>query len=269
MPPASRCWSMSRPGSNATIPPCSPARLLNSQPMGFYAPAQIVRDAREHGVEVRAVDVNYSDWDSTLERIGRMRSPLRLGLRQIDGIRKRSGADRSSGAARAAIRQRPRRSRRREAAGAALRALAEADAFGSLGPRPARGAVGGAGACQTRSPAALRRADARELREEADAAAAPDAARRACRGRLPDPAPVAEGASRWRSCATLRGARASLTAAQASAEPDASSCGRRRGSGAPAARQRQGRDLHHPGGRDRHRQHRRLGRGSSSASARM
>ena len=41
--------------------------LLNSQPMGFYAPAQIVRDAREHGVEVREVDVNHSDWDCTLE----------------------------------------------------------------------------------------------------------------------------------------------------------------------------------------------------------
>ena len=43
------------------------AALLNAQPMGFYAPAQIVRDAREHGVEVRAPDVNFSDWDSTLE----------------------------------------------------------------------------------------------------------------------------------------------------------------------------------------------------------
>src|SRR4051794_13212312 len=45
------------------------AALLNSQPMGFYAPAQIVRDAREHGVEVRPVDVNLSDWDCTLELI--------------------------------------------------------------------------------------------------------------------------------------------------------------------------------------------------------
>src|SRR5688572_4123543 len=43
------------------------AALLNSQPMGFYAPAQIVRDAKEHGVEVRSVDVNHSDWDCTLE----------------------------------------------------------------------------------------------------------------------------------------------------------------------------------------------------------
>jgi error-prone DNA polymerase len=43
--------------------------LLNSQPMGFYAPAQIVRDAREHGVEVRPVDINYSYWDCTIEPV--------------------------------------------------------------------------------------------------------------------------------------------------------------------------------------------------------
>jgi len=41
--------------------------LLNSQPMGFYAPAQIVRDAREHGVEVCPADINFSQWDCTLE----------------------------------------------------------------------------------------------------------------------------------------------------------------------------------------------------------
>lgn len=44
------------------------AGLLNSQPMGFYAPAEIVRDAREHGVAARGIDVNLSDWDNTLER---------------------------------------------------------------------------------------------------------------------------------------------------------------------------------------------------------
>src|SRR5204863_1356943 len=43
------------------------AALLNSQPMGFYAPAQIVRDAQEHGVEMRPVDVNFSGWDNSLE----------------------------------------------------------------------------------------------------------------------------------------------------------------------------------------------------------
>ena len=61
--------------------------LLNSQPMGFYAPAQIVRDAREHGVEVRPVDVEYSQWDCTLERDARGAPlALRLGFRQIAGV---------------------------------------------------------------------------------------------------------------------------------------------------------------------------------------
>jgi error-prone DNA polymerase len=59
------------------------AALLNAQPMGFYAPAQLVRDAREHGVTVEPVDVNHSGWDNDLE--GAMR--LRLGFRQIDGFR--------------------------------------------------------------------------------------------------------------------------------------------------------------------------------------
>lgn len=61
------------------------AALLNSQPMGFYAPAQIVRDAREHGVAVLPVDVNASLWDCTLEGEGEPFA-LRLGLRQIDGL---------------------------------------------------------------------------------------------------------------------------------------------------------------------------------------
>jgi error-prone DNA polymerase len=56
--------------------------LLNSQPMGFYAPAQIVRDAREHGVEVHAIDVAASEWDCTLEPQG----ALRLGFRLITGF---------------------------------------------------------------------------------------------------------------------------------------------------------------------------------------
>ncbi len=64
------------------------AALLNSQPMGFYAPAQIVRDAREHGVEIRPPDVNFSDWDNTLEPSGPGTFAMRLGLRQVDGIRR-------------------------------------------------------------------------------------------------------------------------------------------------------------------------------------
>ena len=79
------------------------AAILNAQPMGFYAPAQLVRDAREHGVEIRAADVNHSGWDCALEpapfeaarihhRHGEMRGVIRtrhavrLGLRQIKGL---------------------------------------------------------------------------------------------------------------------------------------------------------------------------------------
>jgi len=62
------------------------AALINSQPMGFYAPAQLVRDAKEHGVEVRPPDVNASDWDCTLERSQTNRCALRLGLRQVTGL---------------------------------------------------------------------------------------------------------------------------------------------------------------------------------------
>jgi error-prone DNA polymerase len=59
------------------------AALINSQPMGFYAPAQLVRDARAHGVEVRPVSVTSSEWDCTLERLGDGRPALRLGLRVV------------------------------------------------------------------------------------------------------------------------------------------------------------------------------------------
>ena len=72
------------------------AAILNSQPMGFYQPAQIVRDAREHGVEVRGVDVNFSEWDCTLEAPSRPspasgggkegRHALRLGFRLVHGL---------------------------------------------------------------------------------------------------------------------------------------------------------------------------------------
>jgi error-prone DNA polymerase len=61
--------------------------LLNSQPMGFYAPAEIVRDAREHGVEVRGPDVAVSFWDNTLERRPDGELRMRIGFRQIDGFR--------------------------------------------------------------------------------------------------------------------------------------------------------------------------------------
>ncbi|HQR48243.1 MAG TPA: error-prone DNA polymerase, partial [Steroidobacteraceae bacterium] len=62
------------------------AALLNSQPMGFYAPSQLVQDARRHGVEVRPADVRASDWDCTLERCADGTPALRLGLRLVKGL---------------------------------------------------------------------------------------------------------------------------------------------------------------------------------------
>jgi error-prone DNA polymerase len=62
--------------------------LLNSMPMGFYQPAQIIIDARKHGVEVRPVDVNYSDWDNKMEEMSGKYWALRLGFRQVKGLRK-------------------------------------------------------------------------------------------------------------------------------------------------------------------------------------
>jgi error-prone DNA polymerase len=113
------------------------AALLNSQPMGFYAPAQIVRDAREHGVEVRETDVNLSDWDTILEPCGTgtgasAKLAVRLGFRQIDGLREDEMEEML--AARGPGFEHPDDIRRR--AGITRRAmelLAAADAFRSMG----------------------------------------------------------------------------------------------------------------------------------------
>jgi len=152
------CWLKAR------YPDAFAAALLNSQPMGFYAPAQIVRDALEHGVEVRPVDVGFSDWDCTLEEVipdddsgdacgvipatetrrplhrrhasmaGVIRSTraVRLGLRQVKGLNEADG--------RAITRVREAGCRTLEelwrvsgAGVGALEKLAEADAFGSMG----------------------------------------------------------------------------------------------------------------------------------------
>ena len=132
------------------------AALLNSQPMGFYAPAQLVANARQHGVEVRPVDVNHSEWDCTLEkvqgpkskvqsqkgpsepvpalRLWTLRRPaLRLGFRMISGL--------SRAHAEVIVAQRARAgpfvsfadfARRTRLSNAVLSRLSKADAFGSL-----------------------------------------------------------------------------------------------------------------------------------------
>ncbi|GKY86507.1 error-prone DNA polymerase [Sinisalibacter aestuarii] len=106
--------------------------LLNSQPMGFYAPAQIVRDAREHQVELRPICVNASDWDNTLERRPDGALALRLGFRQIKGFREEDAgwivAARGNG-----YRDPEAVWLRAGVAPAVLERLAEADAFADMG----------------------------------------------------------------------------------------------------------------------------------------
>jgi error-prone DNA polymerase len=130
--------------------------LLNSRPMGFYAPAQIVRDAREHGVAVRPPDVNASLWDSTLEPCTESAGgvALRLGLREVKGLK---AADAEAlMAARAAGNARPFDSieelaRRAGLDRAPIERLAEADAFTSLG-LPRRAALWQARAVEPPAP---------------------------------------------------------------------------------------------------------------------
>ena len=108
------------------------ASVLNALPMGFYAPAQLVRDARAHGVEILPVDVNFSDWDCTLEGKG-PRKALRLGLRLLKGFREADGAKimaaRLAGGAFLSLEDVRRRARLFPAS---LERLAHADAFGSM-----------------------------------------------------------------------------------------------------------------------------------------
>ncbi|CAP54621.1 error-prone DNA polymerase [Gluconacetobacter diazotrophicus] len=108
------------------------AALLNSQPMGFYRPAQIVRDARNHGVTVHPVCVNASRWDCTLERAPGRSTAVRLGLRMVKGL---SNTD----AARLVASRMPPYDgiedvwRRSGLGPDALECLAQADAFHALG----------------------------------------------------------------------------------------------------------------------------------------
>jgi len=105
------------------------AALINSQPMGFYAPAQIVRDAREHGVEVRPIDINHSRWDCTLEPVGEDRFAVRLGFRQVDKLPTAEAAKIVAARAETPFTSIEEVWRRSGANAASLRLLAEADAF--------------------------------------------------------------------------------------------------------------------------------------------
>jgi error-prone DNA polymerase len=105
--------------------------LLNSQPMGFYQPSQIVDDAKRHGVEARPVDINYSTWDNLLEeQVGQYRA-LRLGFRQVRGLSQEDCIKLESG--RGKNYSTVDELRDIDISQAGLERLAEADAFRSIG----------------------------------------------------------------------------------------------------------------------------------------
>lgn len=106
--------------------------LLNSQPMGFYAPAQLVRDARDHGAEVRAIDVNHSHWDCMMERREDGALALRLGFRLISGFRQSWADDLVTARGQGFVHMEDL-ARRAHLPSQALNLLAEAGAFTSLG----------------------------------------------------------------------------------------------------------------------------------------
>jgi DNA polymerase-3 subunit alpha/error-prone DNA polymerase len=125
------------------------AALLNSQPMGFYAPAQLIRDAREHGVTVLPVDINRSQWDCTLEEVDcghpldrrhesmreviKTRYGLRIGFRQVKGLNQKEMVEKlvaNRGGGYRSVHDLWSRSRLDRSS---LERLADADGFGSIG----------------------------------------------------------------------------------------------------------------------------------------
>lgn len=106
--------------------------ILNSQPMGFYAPAQLVQDARAHDVVVRPIDVNASGWDNTLEPLDDGGLAIRLGFRQIDGFRETWATDLVAARAAGAFADVEAVAARAGLPKRGLDLLADADAFGSI-----------------------------------------------------------------------------------------------------------------------------------------
>ncbi|MBC7957813.1 MAG: error-prone DNA polymerase, partial [Cytophagales bacterium] len=156
------------------------AGLLNSQPMGFYAPAQLVRDARAHGVEVRAVDVMVSGWECSLEGLrghdtGAVHAhlqPVRLGLRQVSGLSQDAAGRIVQARSLGAFTNVEELARRAELNAHDLKALAQADALQGLSGHRHQAAWAVAG-IDTRPTALLR---STRVHEAPTVLAAPDEA---------------------------------------------------------------------------------------------
>ena len=170
--------------------------LINSQPMGFYAPAQLVRDARDHGVEVRPISVCSSDWDCTLERRADDEPALRLGLRMVKSLGEEA-AQRIVGARGACgVRERAGPHAAREPRAPRARSAGRCGRVARVVGQPAPDLLAG----RRQRAGAAARACARARRRHAPARAAH------AKGRTSPPtiAPRASrsGAIRWRCCAS-------------------------------------------------------------------
>jgi error-prone DNA polymerase len=155
------------------------AALLNSQPMGFYAPAQLVRDAKEHGVVVRPVDVACSDWDTALEGDsegeGGPLCPVRLGFSRIGGFPEAAAQRLVAARAEGPFNSPEDLARRARLDARELSLLAQADALASISGHRHQAAWAVAGV-DTRATPLLRETRTVEADDAHAALAAPDAA---------------------------------------------------------------------------------------------
>ena len=235
------------------------AALINSQPMGFYAPSQLVQDARRHGVEVRPIDVCASDWDCTLERRaeGGAHPAVRLGLRLVSTL-SQAAAERLTQARRTqGFASVDDLARRAQLDARDLQALAQADALQSLAGHRRRQLWTAAGqervvddALLADAPIVERAHEQPDLFEAAEGEAI--TLDYAATGLTLRRHPLALLRSRlnqrgWRSAEQL-----------AQLQDGADRLGLRHRDDAPATRNRQGRHLRHARRRNRQRQHHRL-----------
>jgi error-prone DNA polymerase len=225
------------------------AALLNSQPMGFYAPAQIVRDAIQHGVDIQPVCINASRWDCTLEPSSdESRFAVRLGMRMVKGL-----ANAHAAAIVAARAEQPFASvddlwRRASVPKAALVLLAEADAFRPTLGLTRREALWVIKGLRDEPLPLFAAADARQGTSVPEINEAPIALRPMTTGSEVVEDYVHIGLTlRRHPVAFLRDDLETLCRSHAGARWPLARDGWA-GAGAPAPRQRQGRHVHHPGG---------------------
>ena len=257
--------------------------LLNSQPMGFYAPAQIIRDAREHGVEVRPIDVNASEWNCTLEydAASPPASPIgdkttwgvngpamRLGFRQIKGMREEDAnrivAARGLHGSFVSMSQIQRAA---ELDVSVLNRLAKADALASIHLDRRHGAWEAIGLSKVPMPLF----DPVSADATRDGVTYPHAAQGRSDRRLRCHGPVTQAASCFIRSQRVKSLedRCRRRDSKCRAFPEWPDRQRRGiGAGPPASRNGVGRGFYHAGRRDRHRQFDRLGEHLRTISAR-